>query len=83
MDKGKIGTLLDPQDAGSNVVAPVAKQGTNHFLSLGKSYGAEVDWMDSTLPEVALWEKMRANPNEWVEGILPLRMLNSAKTALK
>lgn len=55
----------------------------NHFFSVGKSYGTEVDWMDSTPPEVALWEKMRATPNEWVEGILPLRMLNSAKTALK
>lgn len=55
----------------------------NHFLSVGKSYGTEVDWMDSTPPEVALWEKMRASPNEWVEGVLPLRMLNSAKTALK
>lgn len=49
----------------------------------GRSYGAEVDWMDSTPPEVALWERMRVFPNEWVEGVLPLRMLNSAKTALK
>ncbi|XP_061683949.1 synaptotagmin-like protein 2 isoform X2 [Syngnathoides biaculeatus] len=49
----------------------------------GKSYGSAVDWMDSTPDEVALWERMMASPNEWVEGILPLRMLSSAKTAFK
>ncbi|KAM9359071.1 uncharacterized protein sytl2b [Symphorus nematophorus] len=49
----------------------------------GRSYGAVVDWMDSTPYEVALWERMRATPNEWVEDVLPLRMLNSAKTAFK
>lgn len=42
-----------------------------------------VDWMDSTPDEVALWDRMKATPNEWVEEVLPLRMLNSAKTALK
>uniref|UniRef100_A0A8C6BTZ6 Synaptotagmin-like protein 2 n=1 Tax=Monodon monoceros TaxID=40151 RepID=A0A8C6BTZ6_MONMO len=38
---------------------------TNQFLGglrigfgTGKSYGTEVDWMDSTSEEVALWEKM-------------------------
>ncbi|KAI3353693.1 hypothetical protein L3Q82_004930 [Scortum barcoo] len=49
----------------------------------GRSYGAVVDWMDSTPYEVALWERMKATPNEWVEDILPLRVLNSAKTAFK
>ena len=41
----------------------------------GKSYGTEVDWMDSTSEEVALWEKMVKSPNTWIEAILPLRML--------
>ncbi|XP_061538172.1 synaptotagmin-like protein 2 [Phycodurus eques] len=49
----------------------------------GKSYGSAVDWMDSTPDEVALWERMVASPNEWAEGVLPLRMLNSSKTAFK
>ncbi|XP_008287023.1 synaptotagmin-like protein 1 [Stegastes partitus] len=49
----------------------------------GRSYGAPVDWMDSSPYEVALWERMMASPTEWVEDVLPLRMLNSAKTAFK
>ncbi|XP_038550040.1 synaptotagmin-like protein 2 isoform X1 [Micropterus salmoides] len=49
----------------------------------GRSYGAAVDWMDSTPYEVALWERMKATPNEWVEDVLPIRMLSSAKTAFK
>ncbi|XP_057694325.1 synaptotagmin-like protein 2 isoform X2 [Corythoichthys intestinalis] len=49
----------------------------------GKSYGSPVDWMDSTPDEVALWKQMVATPNEWVEGVLPLRMLSSSKTASK
>lgn len=52
-------------------------------VSAGRSYGALVDWMDSGPDEVALWERMLASPNEWVEDVLPLRMLNSAKTAFK
>lgn len=52
-------------------------------LFVGRSYGAVVDWMDSNSYEVALWERMMSSPNEWVEGMLPLRMLTSAKTALK
>ncbi|XP_034460616.1 synaptotagmin-like protein 2 isoform X3 [Hippoglossus hippoglossus] len=44
----------------------------------GKSYGAAVDWMDSTPYEVAMWERMMASPDEWVEDVLPLRMVNSA-----
>ncbi|KAF7660797.1 hypothetical protein LDENG_00275000 [Lucifuga dentata] len=49
----------------------------------GNSYGAVVDWMDSTPYEVAMWERMIASPNEWVEELLPLRMLTSAKTTFK
>lgn len=49
-----------------------------NFLS-GKSYGTEVDWMDSTSEEAALWEKMVNSPNTWVEAMLPLRMLLIAK----
>ncbi|XP_036715530.1 synaptotagmin-like protein 2 isoform X1 [Balaenoptera musculus] len=45
----------------------------------GKSYGTEVDWMDSTSEEVALWEKMVNSPNSWIEATLPLRMLLIAK----
>ncbi|KAM8814084.1 synaptotagmin-like protein 2 isoform 1-T1 [Rhynchonycteris naso] len=45
----------------------------------GKSYGTEVDWMDSTSEEVALWEKMVNSPNTWIEATLPLRMLLIAK----
>ncbi|KAG8514789.1 Synaptotagmin-like protein 2, partial [Galemys pyrenaicus] len=59
---------------------------TNQFLGglrigfgTGKSYGTEVDWMDSTSEEVALWEKMVNSPNTWTEATLPLRMLLIAK----
>ncbi|XP_055479264.1 synaptotagmin-like protein 2 isoform X12 [Psammomys obesus] len=59
---------------------------TNQFLGglrigfgTGKSYGTEVEWMDSTSEEVALWEKMVNSPNTWVEATLPLRMLLIAK----
>ncbi|CDQ73784.1 unnamed protein product [Oncorhynchus mykiss] len=49
----------------------------------GRSYGAVVNWMDSNADEVALWERMMTSPNEWVEDVLPLRMLTTAKTVLK
>lgn len=49
------------------------------FPFSGKSYGTEVDWMDSTSEEVALWEKMVKSPNTWIEATLPLRMLLIAK----
>ncbi|XP_073937772.1 synaptotagmin-like protein 2 isoform X4 [Castor canadensis] len=59
---------------------------TNQFLGglrigfgTGKSYGTEVDWMDSTSEEAALWEKMVNFPNTWIEATLPLRMLLIAK----
>ncbi|XP_028320299.1 uncharacterized protein sytl2b isoform X2 [Gouania willdenowi] len=48
----------------------------------GRSYGAAVEWMDSSPYEVALWERMMGTPNEWVEDVLPLRLINSAKTTL-
>ncbi|XP_039214522.1 synaptotagmin-like protein 2 isoform X8 [Crotalus tigris] len=58
----------------------------NHFLGglriglgTGKSYGVPVDWMDSTLDEANLWERMINSPNTWVEDTLPLRMLMVAK----
>ncbi|XP_059400370.1 synaptotagmin-like protein 2 isoform X5 [Carassius carassius] len=58
----------------------------NHFiggirlgLGTGKSYGTEVTWMDSNVAEAALWERMMQSPNEWVEDILPLRMMVMAR----
>ncbi|TFK14234.1 fibrosin-1-like protein [Platysternon megacephalum] len=58
----------------------------NHFLGglrigmgTGKSYGTAVDWMDSTLDETTLWERMMSSPNTWIEDTLPLRMLMVAK----
>ncbi|XP_032075501.1 synaptotagmin-like protein 2 isoform X2 [Thamnophis elegans] len=58
----------------------------NHFLGglriglgTGKSYGIPVDWMDSSLDEATLWERMINSPNTWVEDTLPLRMLMVAK----
>lgn len=50
-------------------------------LGIGKSYGTAVDWMDSTLDEISLWERMMNSPNKWVEDTLPLRMLTMAKMA--
>ncbi|KAM9499633.1 uncharacterized protein sytl2a isoform 4-T4 [Salvelinus alpinus] len=59
---------------------------TNHFigglrlgLGTGKSYGLEVDWMDSTSEEASLWERMMHSHNEWVEDVIPLRMLIMAR----
>ncbi|XP_051972479.1 synaptotagmin-like protein 2 isoform X6 [Xyrauchen texanus] len=58
----------------------------NHFiggirlgLGTGKSYGADVEWMDSNSAEAALWDRMMQSQNEWVEDILPLRMLVMAR----
>ncbi|XP_029527468.1 synaptotagmin-like protein 2 isoform X4 [Oncorhynchus nerka] len=63
---------------------------TNHFigglrlsLGTGKSYGLEVDWMDSTSEEASLWERMMHSHNEWVEDIIPLRMLIMARGVSK
>lgn len=46
----------------------------------GKSYGVEVPWMDSTTNEANLWCRMLQSNGEWVEDILPLRMLIMAKS---
>lgn len=48
-------------------------------LCKGKSYGSEVDWMDSTTEEATLWGRMLISQGEWVEDVLPLRMLMMAK----
>ncbi|XP_048093759.1 uncharacterized protein sytl2a isoform X1 [Alosa alosa] len=59
---------------------------SNHFLGglrlglgTGKSYGSEVTWMDSTSDEAKLWNRMMISQGEWVEDVLPLRMLMMAK----
>uniref|UniRef100_A0A8C1TML6 Synaptotagmin-like protein 2 n=1 Tax=Cyprinus carpio TaxID=7962 RepID=A0A8C1TML6_CYPCA len=52
-------------------------------MGTGKSYGVQVNWMDSTAEEVALWRRMMESPKEWVEGMLPLRMVTAAKNTLK
>ncbi|KAM3868716.1 uncharacterized protein sytl2a [Diretmus argenteus] len=52
-------------------------------LGTGKSYGAEVAWMDSTTDEASLWERMMQSHAEWVEDVLPLRMLLMAKSMSK
>uniref|UniRef100_A0A673J5B1 C2 domain-containing protein n=1 Tax=Sinocyclocheilus rhinocerous TaxID=307959 RepID=A0A673J5B1_9TELE len=52
-------------------------------MGTGASYGVQVDWMDSTAEEVALWRRMMESPNEWVEGMLPLRMVTAAKNTWK
>ncbi|XP_029373936.1 synaptotagmin-like protein 2 isoform X2 [Echeneis naucrates] len=71
-------TVWDRDRIASNLLG-----GVRIGAGTGKSYGAVVDWMDSTPYEVALWERMLAYPNEWVEAVLPLRMLNSSKAAFK
>ncbi|KAJ7996800.1 hypothetical protein DPEC_G00222290 [Dallia pectoralis] len=50
---------------------------TNHFLGglrigLGKGncYESLVDWMDSTIEEANLWERMMKSPNEWIRKII-------------
>lgn len=62
----------------------------NHFigglrlgLGTGKSYGVEVVWMDSTADEANLWQRMLQCDGEWVEDVLPLRMLVVAKSMSK
>uniref|UniRef100_UPI00358F5957 uncharacterized protein isoform X2 n=1 Tax=Myxine glutinosa TaxID=7769 RepID=UPI00358F5957 len=53
---------------------------TNQFLggvrlSFGKgvSYGKAVEWMDSQGEEIRLYKQLLEKPNEWNQGILPLR----------
>ncbi|XP_070825715.1 synaptotagmin-like protein 2 isoform X2 [Chaetodon trifascialis] len=71
-------TVWDRDRLASNLLG-----GLRLGMGTGRSYGSVVDWMDSTPYEAVLWERMKATPNEWVEDILPLRMLNSAKNAFK
>jgi len=52
-------------------------------LGTGKSYGADVMWNDSTTEEANLWERMMKSHSEWVEDVLPLRMLVMAKSKIK
>uniref|UniRef100_A0A7N8YLU9 Synaptotagmin-like 2a n=1 Tax=Mastacembelus armatus TaxID=205130 RepID=A0A7N8YLU9_9TELE len=52
-------------------------------LGTGKSYGVEVVWMDSTADEANLWKQMLVSDGEWVEDVLPLRMLVMAKSMSK
>ncbi|KAJ8275965.1 hypothetical protein COCON_G00077170 [Conger conger] len=62
----------------------------NHFLGgvrlslgTGRSHGTVVDWMDSNTAEAMLWEQMMDSHNEWVEDVLPLRMLMMAHSMSK
>ncbi|XP_077578883.1 uncharacterized protein sytl2b isoform X2 [Stigmatopora nigra] len=71
-------TVWDRDKLASNLLG-----GLRIGAGTGKSYGSPVDWMDSTADEVALWNQMVGNPNEWAESTLPLRMLSSVKTASK
>ncbi|KAK7905190.1 hypothetical protein WMY93_017797 [Mugilogobius chulae] len=71
-------TVLDRDKLASNLLG-----GLRLGAGTGRSYGSLVDWMDSTAYEVALWDRMMASPNEWVEDVLPLRWLHSTKTTSK
>ncbi|XP_063343374.1 synaptotagmin-like protein 2 [Pelmatolapia mariae] len=52
-------------------------------LGTGESYGVEVSWMDSTTDEADLWQRMLRSDSEWVEDVLPLRMLMMPKSISK
>ncbi|XP_026082008.1 uncharacterized protein LOC113058381 [Carassius auratus] len=52
-------------------------------MGTGKSYGVQVNWMDSTAEEEALWRRMMESPSEWVEAMLPLRRITAAKNTWK
>ncbi|XP_042074806.1 synaptotagmin-like protein 2 [Haplochromis burtoni] len=52
-------------------------------LGTGESYGVEVSWMDSTTDEADLWQRMLRSDGEWVEDVLPLRMLMMPKSISK
>ncbi|XP_035242152.1 uncharacterized protein sytl2b isoform X2 [Anguilla anguilla] len=67
-------TVWDYDHIASHIVG-----GLRLGLGTGKSYGAVVGWMDSSADEANLWERMMDSPNEWVEDVLPLRMLTVAK----
>uniref|UniRef100_A0A8C6SZL4 C2 domain-containing protein n=1 Tax=Neogobius melanostomus TaxID=47308 RepID=A0A8C6SZL4_9GOBI len=71
-------TVLDRDRLATNLLG-----GLRIGAGTGKSYGSLVDWMDSTAYEVALWDRMMASPNEWVEDVLPLRWFHSTKNTSK
>lgn len=71
-------TVLDRDRLASNFLG-----GLRIGAGTGRSYGSLVDWMDSTAYEVALWDRMMASPNEWVEDVLPIRWLHSTKATSK
>ncbi|XP_076876656.1 synaptotagmin-like protein 2 isoform X3 [Brachyhypopomus gauderio] len=54
--------------------------GTRLGLGTGTSYGADVNWMDSSPAEAGLWKRMTESQNEWVEDVVPLRLLIMAGT---
>ncbi|XP_064412275.1 synaptotagmin-like protein 2 isoform X4 [Latimeria chalumnae] len=47
--------------------------GVRLSLGTGKSYGRNVDWMDSNEEEIGVWRSMLSRPNEWIDEVLPLR----------
>ncbi|XP_033859709.3 synaptotagmin-like protein 2 isoform X2 [Acipenser ruthenus] len=47
--------------------------GVRLSLGTGKSYGRNMDWMDSVDEEIEVWRSMISKPNGWVEAVLPLR----------
>lgn len=53
------------------------------LVCAGESYGVEVSWMDSTTDEADLWQRMLRSDGEWVEDVLPLRMLMMPKSISK
>ncbi|KAI5620769.1 synaptotagmin-like protein 2 [Silurus asotus] len=57
--------------------------GVRLSLGTGQTCGKKVDWMDSVANEVELWQRMIDSPNEWVEDVLPLRMMTTAKNTWK
>uniref|UniRef100_A0A3P9KJ64 Synaptotagmin-like protein 1 n=1 Tax=Oryzias latipes TaxID=8090 RepID=A0A3P9KJ64_ORYLA len=51
-------------------------------LGTGRSYEVDVVWMDSTAHEVNLWNRMLKSNAEWVEEVLPLRLLAGAANSV-
>lgn len=52
------------------------------FVFAGRSYEVDVVWMDSTAHEVNLWNRMLKSNAEWVEEVLPLRLLAGAANSV-
>ncbi|KAK6488723.1 synaptotagmin-like protein 2 [Huso huso] len=53
--------------------------GVRLSLGTGKSYGRNMDWMDSADEEIEVWRSMISKPNGWVEAVLPLRLSMAKK----